>query len=314
MSVIDPMTLKAGDTRVTLWGIRLAETSEAPIELKARDLLDRLTAAGDVTCKVVIGAPPAVTARCAAATHEDLGMELISHGYAVVNRAQASDGVYAPAYAEAEKAARQNGEGIWRVVDQEKQDNDMPEWLQLLLAWGPMGGLVVVAYILHLRLRRMEILQQEEMEQTRRKESTLLTRERHVLVSMLEGELTENKNRIEAFLTVYGDMLKNLKNMGEAPKYQRAGDIIQRHPSLSKSVFEANAGKLSLLDMKVSGQISKLYTSMPREQEYINIEPSVSLETAIALVEKVLKDAQQMIPPINQVIAALDEAVAKKPA
>jgi endonuclease YncB( thermonuclease family) len=313
MSVIDPMTLQSGDVRIRLWGIALAQTAEAPLELKARDLMEKLTGSGAVTCKPVSGVSPEMLARCTAATREDLGLELVSRGYAVVDRHQPVDGIYTPAYTAAEKSARQNAEGVWRSVDQEKKDDVLPQWLQIILMWGPMAGLLVVAYAMHHRLRRMEILQQDEMEQQRRKESALLRRERHVLVSTLEGELTENKNRIEAFLTIYGDMLRNLKNMEEAPKYQRAGDIIQKHPSLSKSIFEANAGKLSLLDMHLAGQLSKLYASLPPGQEYINIEPSLSLETAQALVEKVLKEAGDMLEPINQALAALTELAAKKP-
>lgn len=181
-----------------------------------------------------------------------------------------------------------------------------------LIAWAPFIGLLMVAFVMHYRLKRMELLQQEEFEKAHRKETMLLVRERSVLVSTLEGELSENKNRIEAFLTIYRDMLQDMKNPADMPLYQKAGDIVQKHPSLSKTVFEANVSKLSLLDMKLAGKIAKLYTALPKEQEYINIDANVPIDTAIKLIEKILKEAEEMLPPVHQAITALDEIIAKK--
>ncbi len=237
-----------------------------------------------------------------------MGLELLSHGFAVVDRRQDVSAV--PAYMEEQRAARRNAAGIWsQVVSDNKSAGVSPE-LQILLGASPVAGLLLVAFMAHYRLRRLETLQQEEQEQAQRKETQLLARERHVLVSTLEGELTENKNRIEAFLTIYGAMLDSLKNKNEKPKYQSSGDIVQKHPFLAKTVYETSVGKFSLLDMKLAAQLSKLYAALPREQEYVNIEPGVPLESAIALVEKVLREAEAMLPPITAVIAALEEIVA----
>ena len=302
---VDPVTLRAEGLRITLWGIKSA--GETPVDLKAMDLMDSMIDATAVTCKAVGGTSTDIVARCADHTGEDLGLELLNRGYVVVDRQQNIASV--PAYMEAQKAARRNAEGIWREVAM-MDKSGVPSWLQIVLGASPVAGLLLVAFAMYYRLKRLETLQQEEHEQAERKENQLLSRERHVLVSTIEGELSENKSRIEVFLTIYGAMLENLKSKTETPKYQVAGDIVQKYPSLSKTVFETSVGKFSLLDMKLAAQLSKLYASLPKDQEYINIEPGVPLDSAIALVEKVMREAEALLPPIIATITALDEFVA----
>jgi hypothetical protein len=304
VTAIDPVTLNGEGVRITLWGIK--STGSAAADLNALDLMDHMINGSPVTCRSVGGTSTDIIARCSVRTGEDLGLELLSHGFAIVDRRQDLSAV--PAYLDAQRSARKGGEGVWRQVVGD--DGGVPAWLQLLLGASPVVGLLAVAFMIHYRLKRLETLHVEEQEQAQRKETQLVTRERHVLVSTLEGELTENKNRIEAFLTIYGAMLENLKSKTEKPKYQQSGDIVQKHPSLSKTVFETSVGKLSLLDMKLAAQISKLYASLPKEQEYVNIEPGVPIESATALVEKVMREAQELVPPITAVIAALEEIVA----
>lgn len=302
VTVLDPITLDAEGLRITLWGLKAIGGGVS--DLKAVDFMERRIGGSPVSCKVVGGASPNVVARCSFSSGEDIGLELLSRGLALVDKRQDTRSV--PAYADAQKSARRNVEGIWQRVASEEQG--MPVWLQVLLGASPVIGLLLVAFVMHHRLRRLENAQREEKEQASHKETQLQARERHVLASTLEGELTENKNRIEVFLTIYGEMLENLKS--KQPKYQLSGDIVQKHPSLSKTVFEASVGKLSLLDMKLAAQLSKLYAALPKEHEYVNIEPGVPVDSAIALVEKVIHDAKALEPPIAAVIAALDEIIA----
>jgi hypothetical protein len=303
---VNPVTLQAEGLRITLWGIKSA--GDAASDLKALDMMDSMIGSAAVVCRAVGGTSTDVVARCSDQAGEDLGLELLGHGYVVVDRQQDTSAV--PAYLEAQRSARHGAEGIWRQVVADDKNSGVSPGLQILLGASPLAGLLLIAFMVHYRLKRLETLQLEEQEQAQHKETQLLTRERHVLVSTLEGELAENKNRIEAFLTIYGAMLENLKSKTEKPKYQQGGDIVQKHPSLSKTVYETSVGKFSLLDMKLAAQLSKLYATLPREQEYVNIEPNVPLESAVALVEKVLREAEALVPPITTVIAALEEIVA----
>jgi hypothetical protein len=305
---VDPVTLQAKGERITLWGIKA--TGDAVVDLKAVELMDNVADSAAVTCKSVGGTATEIVARCADHTGEDIGLELLEHGYVIVDRHQDLSAVPAyKDYVEAQQAAHRNGVGVWRQVAMIDK-TEVPAGLQIALGLSPVAGLALVAFMIFYRLKRLETQQQEDREQADNKENQLLTRERHVLVSTLQGELNENKNRIEVFLTIYGAMLENLNSKTETPKYQQSGDIVQKHPSLSKMVFETSSGKFTLLDMKLAAQLSKLYASLPKEQEYINIEPGVPLDSAVALVEKVLHEAEALMPPITAALAALDEFVA----
>jgi hypothetical protein len=262
-----------------------------------------------------------IVARCSTSENQDLALELLNTGFVVVDRAQTYGTVFATSYETAQEKARLGGAGVWKLLKNEKEDpSGPPSWLKphmgvllpIALMFGPFGGLAVVGLVMWYWLKRMATAQEQDQEQTSRKEAMLLTRERQVLVTTLEGELSENKNKIEAFLVIYGDMLRSLKDPNETPKYQQGGDIVQKHPSFSRTVFESNVSKLSLLDIKLAGKVSKLYSGMPKEQEYINLEPGVPLETAVQLVEKVLKEAETLIDPINTVIGGLQGSLQAK--
>lgn len=320
MTVIDPVTLQADTTSITLWGIKPLSSSSIVFQMKAMDLLDTLTGTEAVNCKIVGGTPPEVTASCTGYTSSDLGLELLNHGYAMVDRRQLQGSAFALTYAQAQETARLNQKGIWRLVAEEDRGSRMPAWLQpylpllvpLALVLGPLSGLLITVFMMRFWLRKMSALQKEEFERSNRKESILTSRERYVLISALEGELTENRNKIEAFLLIYGDMLRSLKDTTQAPKYQRVGDIVQKRPFMSKTVFEANVGKLSLLDMRLAGQLSKFYTSLPTGNEYINIDPTMPLENAVEVVEGALKEAEKILPGLDQVIQALAAAATKQ--
>lgn len=323
MRAIDPMTLRAEGQSIRLWGIRPASTSETPLELKALDLLDGLIQEGQVNCRIIPKESTwtNIVARCSTSENQDLALELLSTGFVVVDRAQTYGTVVATSYETAQEKARLAGAGVWKLLKtEEKGEGGVPAWLKphmdflvpFALIFGPFGGLAVVGLVMWYWLKRMATAQEQDQEQASRKEAMLLTRERQVLVTTLEGELSENKNKIEAFLVIYGDMLRSLQDPNETPKYQQGGDIVQKHPSFSRTVFESNVSKLSLLDIKLAGKVSKLYSGMPKEQEYINLEPGVPLETAVQLVEKVLKDAETLIEPINTVISGLQASLQAK--
>jgi endonuclease YncB( thermonuclease family) len=318
MRATSPTILKAEGFNIRLWGIRTAETSETPLELKALDLMDGLIQDQQVNCRIVGGSVPELTARCTTQDNRDLALELLNGGYVVVDRQQTYNSVFASGYEKAQEAARGASRGIWRYVNSEEtQVSAMPKWLKphmdyilpLALVLGPFCGLLVVAFIMHINLRNIVTRKQQESEITQRKEAALATREKQVLAATLEGELTENKNKIEAFLAIYGDMLHTLQQGEEPPKYQQAGDIVQKHPVFGKSVYETNMARLSLLDVALAGHVSKLYASLPKEPEYINLEPNIPLETVIRLIEKIIHDTEMLLPAVEQTLKELQTSM-----
>ena len=319
MRAVDPITLRAEGVSIRLWGIKPARSGDSPLELRALDLMDGLIQEQQVNCKIEGGIVPELIGRCTVQNSQDLALELLTKGFVVVDRHQTYNTVFATNYSKAEEAARNAGNGVWAFVKQaEDGTGTIPKWMQsevllpLVLFGGPLLGLLLVAFVLWRFMDGISSAQTSENRQAEHKEALLQMRERQVLISTLEGELTENKNKIEAFMVIYNDMLRGLQNGVETPKYQQVGDIVQKHPSFSKTVFEANVPKLNLLEMKLAGHISKLYSALPKEQEYINLDQNVPLETAVKLVEKVLKDAENLLAPINQVVDELQAAAQQK--
>lgn len=312
MRAVDPVTLRAEGLSIRLWGIRVASAADTPLELRAIDMIDAITQDGQVNCKLEGGVIPDLIGRCVVQDGRDLALELLGNGYAIVDRRQTYNTVFASAYEKAQEQARAAKKGVWALMDRE--ENKLPAWLQsniiapLVIFGGMLVGFLCNAFMTMRFINNFSQNQSSLIAQAERKEALLQGRERQVLVSTLEAELSENKNKIEAFLVIYGDMLKSLNDPTIPPKYQQVGDIVQKHPSYSKTVFEANINKLTLLDIKLAGQLSKLYAAMPKEQEYINLDQNVPLDTAVKLVEKVLQDVEQMVDPLNQVIRDLQEA------
>lgn len=313
MRAIDAMTLRAEGVSIRLWGIRPAQSNEAPMELKALELMDGLIQEQQVNCKIMGGAMPDLIGRCVTRNNLDLALELLTAGFAIVDRWQTYDSVFATGYEKAQEAGRLSGRGVWALVSKADQASPIPPWLEphmalilpLALIFGPLIGLTIIALIARRGLRVLAETQTKHIEEGYAKENAMQTRERQVLVTTLEGELIENKNKIEAFLVIYGDMLRSLQDTSDTPKYQQVGDIIQKHPNFSKAVFEANVNKLSLLDITLAGHISKLYSALPKESEYINLDQTVPLDTAVKLVEKVMRDTEALLPQVNGLLIEL---------
>ena len=320
LRAVDPITLQGEGLVVRLWGIKPAQTAETPLELKALDLMDKMIGNEQVNCRIMGGRLPELWARCTTHTKEDLALSLLSQGYVVVDRRQIYNSVFASNYFAAQESARLAAKGVWQFVTETAQQSNLPPWiapyidvvLLVSIIFGPLGGLMLIALVLRAGFSRIGIKQEKEMEEARLKEEKLQTRERQVLLSTLEGELIENKNKIDAFLAIYKDMLRDLNVPDQTPKYQQVGDIVQKNPVYSRIVFETHATKMSLLDMHTAGMLSKFSASLPKDQAYVNLEPTVPLDTAIKLLEKIVQETEAHLPAIDAIIKALQAAMQKE--
>lgn len=319
MIAINANTLQAEGMQIRLWGIKPARSLETAIELRALDHMDRLIGQGQVNCRIMKWSLTEPAARCNVATNEDLNLEMLRNGFAVVDRAETYNTVFATAYHEAQEQARLQQKGIWKLVVEQEQTSFIPDWLEphmpslvpLSLVVGPAFGFLLLAFFVWKGFRNIEKVQEREFETNRRKEAALLAREKLVLATSLEGELMENKSKIEAFLTIYQELLNDLKNPESTPKYQDAGDLIHEHPALSRTVFEMNVDKFSLLDLKLASDLSKLYTQIKSESKYQNMDPTMPLADATEMVEKVIHDAEALLPHIDYIIEQLHGLTAK---
>ena len=311
VTALDATVLQAEDIKIFIWGVEPARSLETAIELKALDMLDRMIGGEPVNCIIMsMQTETEALARCAASNGEDLAIALLQNGYAVAKRSQTLKSPFQAVYAEAQENARINRRGVWRIVAESGNQGYIPRWLSpymstivpVAIVFGPLLGLGIVAFFMRRGLDRILNQQMDAFETGNKKERALLVRERLVLASLIEGELLDNISRIEAFLVIYREMLKDLHRPDVMPHYQMAGEMVHKHPALSRAIFEANMSKLSLLDLKLAGEISKLYSNIHSDPEYVTLEPTTPLKDAVAVLEKAIHDAEAMQKALQRVI------------
>ncbi len=184
------------------------------------------------------------------------------------------------------------------------------EWFAPLASLiGPIIGLFLVGLFLHSGLRKISKNQEKHISQMMMNEESVQKREKAVLASSLAGELTENKIKCEAFITIYNELLRNLRDSDKKAQYEEAGDFIHQRPPLSRSIFDANVEKLSVFGSKLAGDIAQVYAAVRQDPEYFNLEADMPRPSAIRMVEMVLDDAQKTLEPMDPVIAALNVIV-----
>lgn len=174
---------------------------------------------------------------------------------------------------------------------------------------GPLSGLFIVALLLFFGLGRIAKMQKTHIDHMRTNEESIQKREKLVLASGLAGELTENKIKCEAFITIYNELLRNLRDHDKKAQYEEAGDFIHQRPPLSRAVFDANVEKISILGSKLAGDSAQVYAAIRQDPEYFNLEANMPRASAIRMVEMVLDDAQKTLEPLDPVIAALNVIV-----
>ncbi len=315
MQVLSATTFRHKNNKIKLWGVTPIQPANSIYYLKAIILLEE-TAKRNLNCKVVGGKAPNLVARCISADDLDLGLALINKGLALVDREDIGVSEFSQIYMDAEKGASQNGQGIWEQVREKKNKNltemikgRLPKEITVLdLLVIPSIIMLIAFTIIWLWMRRMDNAQKKELERLRYKELMLQAREKNILITLLKYELEENKDKILGFLTVYKDMLSNVKDENKNPDYKPTGETIQQHPFFTKDVFEANLGKLTVLDMRMANYLSKLYKALPTESEYIELEVNSSREDAVKLLSHVIDDAQEWLMKIEKTILDLDKS------
>ena len=179
---------------------------------------------------------------------------------------------------------------------------------------GPLIGMIIVGWIISVMLGRLISLQKHQILSNRQREKSLKDRERFVISASLEGELRTNHAKLDAFLIIYDEMLKNLKDPSKTPKYKQGGDVIHEKPALARSVYDSNLDKLDLLGPQMVGDLTDLYVSIDANPDYITLEPEMPIEQVIQIVQKIVTDAQRLLEPTEQLSSGLGIIVREKSA
>lgn len=315
---ITGQNLTSGEGPLTLWGIDSAQPTTTQLGVQARAYLDDMIAGKPIQC-VGMGAPTIV--RCLTATERDLSMMMLNAGYAAVNRNQIKDSDLADPYAQAERQARQAQRGIWASASATPIPanpaaiatnglggfmDGLPFWFIAATFLGlPLFGFTIIAIILHLGFRQLIMLTRYQIAGTQKRERQLKEREKYVIAAALENELVTNRAKLDAFLVIYEELLKTLRDPSRTPKYQRAGDIVHEKPALVRDAFDAHVDKLDLLGPQLSAELATLYAGFTTHPDYRTLEPEVPIEKAREAVDRIVRNAEKLIEPLDKVTGAL---------
>lgn len=324
---IDAQTLNGESVVIALWGLESVYARGTPESMHARAALDDLIGDKSIHCApmgtVVNGT---VKAQCLNVQERDLGLMMIGAGFASVNRRDVADSDLKSAYLGAERQARNAQLGVWAqnnnaaVAPPQTAASGFSDMFSGLSAWVIMGaitllpllGFLILGLIIHAGFRQLINLQKYQIAGTQKRERQLKEREKYVIAAALEGELNTNRAKLDAFLVIYEELLKSLRDPSKTPKYQRAGDIIHEKPALTRSVYDAHIDKLDLLGPQLSSDLSALYAAIDPSPDYRTLEPEVPIEKAREIVDRILRAAERMNEPMDKVAGALSVIVRDK--
>ncbi len=290
-------TLMAGQTPVELWGIEPGEGADPSTKLRARTALDNAIGGKKISCELKAKSSDDVSAQCVNASDIDLSLFMLQQGYATVDRAAVYGTIFEDAYIQAETRAQSKGIGIWTPTGTSTGGGGSDG--TLMLSFGFVLFLCIIGAFTFLSIIIMRGFQKVVDAQNNHialmtKERKLRDQEREVVAVMLDSELKANKAKIEAYLAVYEEMLKSMRDPDRTPKYKKSGDIVQRQPALARSVFDRNTDKVDALGSRLSSELVHFYARIKSNPEYVNLEPHMELEEAIEVVERSLKHARRL--------------------
>ena len=290
----DSNTLVAGQTTVELWGIQSIESMPTQFNVSARNVLDNALGADKAQCTLKKRMTGLISAQCMNAANLDLGLYMLQQGYATVDRAAVYGSPSERAYIQAEMEAQEQGLGVWSGSDANKSGNN-----GFLLTLGVILLLCLLVAFTVLTITIMRGFQKVTAAQSANtdlmeREQLLRAKERQVFATMLDSEIKANKSKIEAYLVVYDEMLKDLNNIDKTPKYKAAGDIVQVQPALDRSVFDRNTDKLDILGDTLSSQVVHLYARIKTNPDYINLEPDTDVDKALEIVQGAYDGAERL--------------------
>lgn len=322
-----PASMQTREGVIQLWGLDADALSQTKSRVRAQVKIDDLIGSEDIECTAVRRDAGRVIARCLNVRGEDIALELVKDGLAIIDRSQLAGTQALDTYSNAQQRARIAGSGVWAELSaaQSKQ-TDISDTISqaavgfqakdiLLIAaafLGPLIGMLVICAVLYFGFDRMIKLQKRQMALSQQKEKDLRDREKFVLAASLESEINTNRAKIDAFLVIYEDMLRTMKDPKKTPKYQQSGDIIHQRPSLSRAVYDANLDRMDLLGPQLFSDLSEIYAKINPDADYITLEPDMPIEQAMDKVQKVITQANEMIAPMDKADSALSMIIRER--
>lgn len=313
-TAVDAQTLLTDRFTVRLFGIEAVESVQVPLKIQARTLLDDRIGGGAVRCRVIGWDENDPVAQCTSPTEEDLAIAMLQEGFAVADRAMLRGSVYEKPYFAAETEARKESRGIWLSADKEsgRREETLAYALAAVCLIAPLLGFALVSAVAARGFGRMSTILERHFRILMSRENDLREREKFVVASMFEAELSANRTKLEAFLVVYDEIFKGLKDTAREHRFRQAGEMIHEQPALARAAFEANKDKMELLGAQLAGDMVSLYAAINPDPAYVSLEPGMPIDQAIRRVEKVIEGAQALMAPMERILAAVTVIVRDK--
>ncbi|MCB1681153.1 MAG: thermonuclease family protein [Rhodospirillales bacterium] len=295
---VDAKTLVSGPYKISLWGVDSVSTGNAIFELGARSVLEEKIDQKPIECTIKSRNQNDIVAQCVNSEEQDLSLFMLQQGYVVVNREVVYGSIYENPYIEAEKNSQKQRRGLWSLNNQQESGGGFEGGQRLII-----GGVIFIAIVLAalagitlfiMRGFRNVVEVQNQSMDLASKERLLREKEKFVVASMIDAEVRTNKTKIEAYLLMYDELLKDLKDKTREPKYRKSGDIIQKQPALSRAVFDGNTSKLDLLGQHTASDIIHYYARIKTVPDYVELEPDAPLAEAIGIVEGAVDAARKI--------------------
>ena len=281
---------------IPLWGIQAVDDAAITFKLDAQRTMDALIGSAALQCELLKTGDEGLRAQCINADRVDLAHYMLQKGYVILDRAHIYGSVFEEPYLKAEQQARQNNLGIWADGKTENSQSDIALYSLIVAALILLA--LIVAAIIVTRIMRDGFAQiieaQQETLQNFNKEQILREKEKQVVASMLCSEVAENKSKVEAYLTIYEEMLSDLKDPLKTPKYKTSGDIVQKQPALDRSIFDNNASKMDLFERNMASKIVHFYARVKTAPEYVNIDSHSERDDVAAIIQEVVARAQKI--------------------
>ncbi len=305
--------LASENHEVILWGVERIELNAPVFMLKARGALERHIASSSVQCRERGRDGAAVIMQCDNHAGEDLSLFLLQQGYVSVDRRAVRGALSEKLYLHAETLAQSEDKGFWaqqgsmpsREAEAQSKNFVMGSFFLMAVFVLAVGFLSV--YIMR-GFRRVVDLQNQSLDLAA-KERTLKEQDKHIIASLIHSEIRENKPKIEAYLMIYEEMLRDFDDSSKTPKCMQTGEVIQKQPALSRSVFDGNTGKLELFGEHMASDVIHYYARIKTEPGYVEIKTDMQVEDARGVVARCVDAAKKLEVISDHLIQKFDGKV-----
>lgn len=125
------------------------------------------------------------------------------------------------------------------------------------------------------------------------------------LASLLIVEAVENKNKAEAFVSIYAELVQKLRQIEQKASYQETGDFIHRHVPLNRIVYDAHREQWHVLGATLEQELHYLYERITPESVYDELTRDTPRGSALQAVERIIEEAQTLSGHLDSVIRSL---------